>query len=186
MKTTSLFLSAACFLVLVASGFAQDAQSENAQPKKSPGILGYLDPKTGAFRILPTPDKVSPELPAVTPTVGKFVFNITIALNPGLSPTAKLLCTATAATSEAATQSLFEDFGTAVATRAGATAKCTITLPYGWTLASPASDFVSLGVQVSSSTGTVPPTVSALSSQSFIIKVPPSGTTTTQTVSTSI
>jgi len=185
MKFTSLFLSAACMLGLAASGFAQNAQPKNESPKK-PGILGYLDPETGSFRILPNPSKVTPDSPAVAPTTGKIVFNATIALNPGLSPTAKLICTATAATSEAANLVFFTDFGTVAATRSGATATCSITLPYGWTLATPTADFMSLGFSVSSSTGVALPIVGATSQQDFTLKVPPSGTTTTQVVALSI
>jgi hypothetical protein len=181
MKTTKLFFAIVGVLGLVAGCFAQDAQT-----KKTPGILGYLDPKTGAFRILPTPGASPAESPMVTPTTGKLVFNITIAVNPGLATSAKILCSATAAVAEATTAGVFEDTGTVVATRSGATAKCSVTLPYGWNLAKPSSDVVSLSVTVTATTGTAPPITEAISSQSLSIPVPTSGSTTTEAISTAI
>jgi hypothetical protein len=182
MKMMRLFLAISCLLGLVASGFAQDVQT-----KKTPGILGYLDPKTGTFRILPTPGTSPAESPTVTPTTGKLVFNITIAVNPGLSSSAKILCTATAAVSEASTAGVFEDTGAVAATRTGGTAKCSVTLPYGWNLANPSSDRVGLSVNVTATVGTgAPPFTENISSQSLSIAVPPSGTTTTEAISTTI
>jgi hypothetical protein len=182
MKTVKLIFAIACVLGLAASCFAQDVQT-----KKTPGILGYLDPKTGAFRILPTPGTGPAESPTVSPTTGKLVFNLTIAVNPGLSSSAKILCTATAAVAEASTGGVFEDTGAVAATRTGSTAKCTATLPYGWNLANPSSDRVGLSVNVTATVGTgAPPFTESISSQSLSIAVPPSGTTTTEAISTSI
>jgi hypothetical protein len=182
MKTTKLICTIVCALGLVASAFAQNVES-----KKSPGILGYLDPKTGAFHVLTR--SVGPEeTPQVTPTTGKFVFNITIAVNPGLPSTSKISCTASVAVEEAATVSLFEDNGAAAATRSGSTATCSITLPYGWYLTTPTTDMVTLNIQVASVTGKVGtlPYSDGLSSQTLSIKVPASGSTTTETISTAI
>src|ERR1700680_1054923 len=67
MKTVKFLFVAACVLGLAASAFAQ------VQTRQSPGILGYLDPKTGAFHTLPVPDSDSAEALTTTTVGGTFI-----------------------------------------------------------------------------------------------------------------
>jgi len=86
MKLTKLLFVVACLLGLVAGGFAQ-----NAETKETRGTFGYLDSKTGVFhRLTRTP--LPAEAPAITPTTGKFVFNVTITVSSALPTTAAIGC----------------------------------------------------------------------------------------------
>jgi hypothetical protein len=191
VKTMKYFLALACVLGLVASCMAQNADTD-VPTKKMPGIQ---DARAAALRALKAHDlstedstgEVSP--PATTPSTGKFVFNIKINVNPGLPTTSKIFCSASAATAESVTLVSFVDDGAVVATRSGSTATCSITLPYGWFLATPTKDPVGLGIAVTSLTGSssTPPNQTGESLQSLHLPaVPANGATTTEAITISI
>jgi hypothetical protein len=183
MKTTKLFLVIACVMGIVGSCLAQNAQS-----RKSPGILGYLDPKTGVFRTLPMPDTDSTDVPLAA-TTGKFVFNYTITVAGTIAATAKIGCIATASLVDVATSNLIEEEAAVVATRSGTSATCTVTIPYSWNLGSAGSDKVSLSFSIqapveASATTAFPQRLSTQGIAS--ISVPANGSTTTETITATI
>ena len=156
MKATKMLFAVACLLGLVASSFAQNVS------KKTPGIQGYLDPKTGAFRILPTPDDDSVDLP-LTVTGGS----------------------ATASLVDVATSNFIEEQAAVLATRSGSTATCTVTIPYSWNLASASSDKVSLTYSIDAPVEATANTAfpERLRSQSVAtISVPANGATTNESI----
>jgi hypothetical protein len=183
VKTPKFPFAIACVLALAASCLAQNADT-NAPTKKT---LGIEAARAAALRALKAPDVGPDNLPpAASFITGKFVFTITIHVNPGVPTTSKIYCSASATTSEAS--SFFFDDGAALATRTGGTATCSMTLFYGWFLATSASDKVAIGVSVTSAIGTLgtPPYETLESSQSLLMAVPASGATTPVSVTTAI
>ena len=180
-RLSIVILLFACFLAMNVSLWGQDA----AAPR---GIRGYLDPRTGVFHSIPhwqTPDAADP--PATTTYTGTFVVNFTITVSSAIPSTDQIGCVAGATVLDVAAQNPIVDLaGTAVVRGTGSTITCSVTVPYSWKLASPSSDTVNIGYSVvspidfSAPAGQFPrrETTTTL----VKIKVPASGTTTTETV----
>jgi hypothetical protein len=177
MKLMKMFFAMACVVGVVGSGFGQGLQT------KTPGTLGYLDPETGTFRILPTRSN-SAETPA-TVSSGKFVVSFTITVSSAIAASAKIACIANATVVE--TSIAFETIETAdvIATRSGSTATCTVNIPYSWNLENPSDDQVILSYEISApaeaaATASFPQRMA----QGWIanIPVPANGATTNETV----
>ncbi len=189
VKTMKFFFAMACVLGLAASCFAQNADT-NVSTKKTSGIQAA---RAAAARALKAPGQSSEEVPAVAATLtsGTFVFTITIDLHPGFPTSDKIYCSANAYTSESSSAN-YADFsadGYVQATVSGSTATCSITLKYGWLLATPTSDTVGLGVDVRStygSAGTIPWWDNESTWGSSLASVPASGSTTPVKVTTAI
>lgn len=172
----------ACVLAINLSVFAQDAAATH-------GILGYLDPKTGAFHLLPALQDAEP--PATTTVTGKIVANFTITVDSTIASTTKIGCNISAALLDVSTaNSIIEEAGSAVARGTGTTVTCTATIPYSWKLGSVSTDKISLSysiqspVAITSGAALYP---NRLSSQSLgSIAVPANGTTTTETIAATI
>lgn len=182
MKLMKLLFAAICLLGLVASGFAQTTETQKAP------VFGYMDAKTGLFHSL-TRTPLSPEeAAAITPTTGKLVFNVTITVSSALSTSAVIGCEVVGGVADIATGE-FSNVAGVTATRSGTTAKCTITVPYSWDLATPAKDTVEFDLSVSATVGTFG-TASfyneTFSAPAVTMKVPANGTTTTQDITTTI
>jgi len=181
MKLTKLLFVVACLLGLVAGGFAQ-----NAETKETRGTFGYLDSKTGVFhRLTRTP--LPAEAPAITPTTGKFVFNVTITVSSALPTTAAIGCSVFGGVDDL-TSGAFSNSVSVTATRSGNTATCTLNIPYSWDLANASKDTVNLDLTVNASAST---TGSGFYEEEFsapvlTIKVPANGTTTTENITTTI
>ena len=184
MKTMKLFFAMACVLGLTASCFAQNADT-NATTRKTSGIQAA---RAAALRALKAHDQSSTEVPAAASLVsGTFAFTITINLHPGFPTQDKIYCSAYADTYEA--PGSFSADGNVLATISGSTATCKINLTYGWWLGSPASDPVSLGVDVFSTYGTygtIPYWDNESSWGGSLASVPASGSITTEKISTSL
>lgn len=171
-----------CLLAISAPLMAQDASATH-------GILGYLDPRTGAFHLLPALQDTEP--PATTTVTGKIVANFTITVDSTFASTTKIGCSIIATVSDVSTGNLIEETaGNDVARGTGSTVKCTATIPYSWTLGSASSDKITLQyivqapVAVSTAAGANP---NRYSSQSLgSISVPTTGTTTTETIAVTI
>jgi hypothetical protein len=155
------------------------------------GILGYLDPKTGAFRPLRQAPVEEGEAPLVAPTTGAFVFHITITIKSANLGGNSIFCTANAATNEVSATGLglsATETATVKATVAGTTATCTAKIPYSWPLKTPTLDSVTLDYEVlavPSTTALALPT--RLSTQSLpTIKVPLTGATTIEAIASTI
>jgi hypothetical protein len=188
VKTMKFFFAMACVLGLAASCFAQNADI-NVPTKKTSGIHAA---RAAALRALKAHDQSSEEAPPTTsPTTGTLVFTITIDLHPGFPSNAKLYCSASADTSEytAPPDVSFSADGYAQATISGTTATCSITLKYGWLLATPKTDTLGLGVDVSVVFGTegiAPYWVNQSVWSNSVSGVPASGSTTPVKVTTAI
>lgn len=156
----------------------------------APGILGHLDPRTGAFTPLQqTAEEVDlAALTATPPTTGKFVFSFTITIastNLGSDPIA---CEANATVFDSSGRTSTETASVA-ATKSGTTATCTVTIPYSWTLSTPTTDMVSLGFMISAAntaaaSGGQPTRTTTQTLGS--IKVPANGLTTTEALKATI
>lgn len=181
-KILTLVLTCACVLAITVPLTAQNASSTH-------GILGYLDPKTGAFHLLPALQDAEP--PATTTVTGKIVANFTITVDSTIASTAKIGCNVAATVLDLSTaNSIIEEAGNAVTRGSGSTVTCTATIPYSWKLGSASTDKITLSytiqspVAITSGSAEFP---NRLSSQSLgSISVPASGTTTTETIAATI
>ena len=75
MRITKLLLICMCCVMVAPTVWAQTANRQ-----ATPGILGYLDPHTGAFRPVPAVAEESAEAPAATTFTGTVTVTITITL----------------------------------------------------------------------------------------------------------
>ena len=179
----------AAFLFAGVTGIAQSAWSQQTSTAQH-GILGYLDPRTGAFRPLAQTSAENEQAKAATasPTTGKLVFVFSITIASTLASTETIICTSTASIIEIANGGALaiDETATVIATRSGSKASCTVTIPYSWSLPSITTDMVSLGYSISAvNAATVG--VARLSSHSLpSINVPASGSTTMQDISATI
>jgi hypothetical protein len=182
-KLFTILLLFTCFLGVNATLWGQSADAAH-------GIQGYLDPKTGAFHPLPHPADPDAEPPVLTTYAGKLVFNFTITVNATIAAAAKITCQASASVLDVSTTGSFNDIAesaTVVAVRSGSTATCTVAIPYSWNLASGPTDTIAMSYQiqgpaeVAAATAALPARVS-IRENLATIKVPVTGTTTTETV----
>ena len=161
-------------------------QADNAQSKL--GILGYLDARTGAFRPLPqaTDDAIEP---LVTSEGGTITVTLTITVKSvGLTT---FSCSAeTSVVDNATSPTAFRNYlesATVAATGTGATRTCKVTIPYSWSLNTPASDSMTTGYTVFA-TGTAPAVAQRTSTLSNLDtrKVPASGAITALTAAVTL
>jgi len=190
LRITRMVLACVCLVVLSLPLWGQQNASENN------GVLGYLDPRTGSFRlahVAPVDDAAAEAAAAAATTrAGKLVFSFTITIASALPTTSNILCSASAnliddGVSLSALRTIIES-ATVAATRTGSTAKCTVTIPYSWSLVTPTTDAVSLAYVVQA-TGvtTAAGMVSRDSTQSLgSIAVPLNGATTTHTIAVTL
>lgn len=184
-KSTFAYLGLAgclCLVGLVTSVGGQEPAAGQAPPA-SHGIVGTLDPQTGAFKPLIKPTVVE-DLEAAplitTPTTGTFVVNFTITVKSTLTGDT-IACSVEATAEDITSGHIILENASVAATRSSPTAaKCTVTIPYSWVLTTPATDIVSLQYSITAPVGGTSPLPSRLSSQTISNgKVPTSGATTT-------
>ena len=183
MKVVKLALAFACLLTLALPAFGQQADDAIGR-----GIPGYLDPNTGAFRVMPSAGgEANPD--AVTTVGGKIVTTFTINVQSAIAATAKIGCSVQAVVLDVAAANTILETATVAATRTSTTAKCTVTIPYSWTLASAATDKVMLTYTIvapvaATATTSLP---SRTSSQGMgQIAIPANGAITNKTVAATI
>jgi hypothetical protein len=168
----------------------QAGWSQKTDEVTKPGILGYLDPKTGAFKPLVQRPVEDEEAAALAPITGTFVFNFTVSIKSTNLGSDTIACTANASTNEFANGFNAEESASVKATVSGSKATCKVTIPYSWPLKTPINDTVSLQYSVEAvgaGTATVLGLPNRLSSQSLpSIKVPLNGATTTETINSTI
>ena len=179
MRITTLFVVCLCCLVAAPAVWGQ-APNTSAKP----GILGYLDPQTGAFRPIPQVAAEDVELPAVTTLTGTITVTLTITLKTtGLT---NVTCSADTIVVDNLTVTYTES-NTVAATGTGSTKTCKLTIPYSWALATQSSDNMSTSYTVFGSTGTSGlPQRTAGRSPLDTRKVPSNGTTTALTAPVTI
>ncbi len=149
MRITSLLLICLCFF-LAAPAWGQTA----ASPAK-PGILGYLDPHTGAFRPVPQVVPDGEEPPTSTVFTGTVTLTITVTLKTTAITT--VTCSGNVLTEDAATTispTIYEESNSVTASGSGTTRTCKISIPYSWSLSSQSSDTMSISYTVLGTEGT--------------------------------
>jgi hypothetical protein len=182
MRTAKLLMLCLCCLVV-----APAAWSQAASTAAKPGILGYLDPHTGAFRPVPAVDDAA-ELPTLTTFTG--TVNITITVTVKTTGITNVICSSDVLVEDSVTSGprAYTENDTVVATGTGTTKTCKLSIPYSWALATQASDTMTTTYSVIGTASTTTPYPSRTSSLSPLDsrKVPSSGTTTTLTASVTI
>jgi hypothetical protein len=178
MRITKLLLICMCCLIVAPAVWSQTANSS-----AKPGILGYLDPNTGAFRPVPASDETAD---ALTTFGGTITVSFTITLkSTGLT---NVSCTIEVSVLDALTTTprSYGESATAAATGSGTTRTCKITLPYSWSLATQANDNMTTSYFVTGGGS-----VSALARSSTLSpldtrKVPANGATTALTAAVTL
>lgn len=184
MKTTKLLLICMCCLIAVSAAWGQAANSAS-----KPGILGYLDPHTGAFRAVPA---VSEEAVVDAPAATLFTGTITVTITVTLKTTTLTVVSCNAESfvqdnlTGGAPRSIIES-NTVAATGTGTTRTCKLSIPYSWSLLTSANDSITTSYSVSGSVGaTGLPQRSSSLSPLDTRKVPASGTTTALTAAVTL
>jgi hypothetical protein len=137
MKTTKLLLICLCCVMVAPAAWGQAANNA-----AKPGILGYLDPKTGAFRPVPAATDEIVDPAAFTTFTGTITVTLTITVK---STTLTVFnCTAEVSTEDNISVSPrgYSESATAMATGTGTTRTCKLTIPYAWSLATHANDMM--------------------------------------------
>lgn len=142
-RKLSLILSiCVCFLGTTASLWGQNASAAH-------GIMGYLDPRTGAFHPMAQATTQDEAPPATSTFTGKIVASFTITVDSTIASTTKIGCNISASLEDTATLNfIVEEAGSAVARGSGSTVTCTATIPYSWKLGSASTDKISLSYSV--------------------------------------
>ena len=129
--TKQLLLCICCLGIAVPAAWGQAVNSQ-----ATPGILGYLDPRTGAFRPVPPAGEDGASLPAATVVGGTVTLTITItAKTAGLT---NFTCNAEVSVLDSTAR--FFESGAVAATGTGSTRTCKLSIPYSWSLTSQATD----------------------------------------------
>jgi hypothetical protein len=178
MRSAKLFLICLCCLIVVPAVWGQETKSS-----AKPGILGYLDPQTGAFRPVPTVVDENAEAPAAAVFGGTITVTLTITVKSvGLT---SVSCTAdTSVLDSPSTGGVFWSESDTVTATGTTTKTCKITIPYSWSLLTGATDSMSTSYTVIGTGGANTRTASR--SPLDVRKVPANGTITALTASVTI
>jgi hypothetical protein len=181
MKITKLLLTCMCCIIVVPAVWGQ---TPNVPTK--PGILGYLDPQTGAFR--PAPAASADALDPVTLTTFTGTITVTLTITVKSTGLTSFSCSAGVSVLDAITSSAprgYDESATAAATGSGTTRTCKLTIPYAWGLATQSADSMTVTYGVLGSSTTVATRTSGLSPLATQ-KVPANGATTALTAAVTI
>jgi hypothetical protein len=181
MRITKLLLICMCCVVAAPAVWGQMTNS----PAK-PGILGYLDPQTGAFRPVPAGAEEGPDAYALTTFTGTITVTLTITLKTaGLT---NITCSEEVSVLDAAATGgrFFAESNSVTATGSGTTRTCKLSIPYAWALATQSSDNMSTSYSVSGITSTGLPQRTSSLSPLDTRKVPANGTTTALTAAVTL
>jgi hypothetical protein len=181
MRITKLLLISMCCIMVAPVVWGQ---TENGPAK--PGILGYLDPRTGAFRPVPSGAEEGPDAYALTTFTGTITVTLTITLKTtGLT---NITCSEEVTVLDSVTSGarFYAESDSVAATGTGATRTCKLSIPYAWALATQASDSMSTTYSVFGTTSTGPPQRGSTLSPLDTRKVPASGTTTALTAAVTL
>jgi hypothetical protein len=181
MRITKLLLICMCCVMVAPTVWAQTA---NSQAKT--GILGFLDPRTGAFRPVPAVAEEDAALPAATTFTGTVTVTLTITLKTtGLT---SVTCSEEVSVTDGTTSpSFFAESDTVAATGTGTTRTCKLSIPYSWGLTTQSSDNMTTSYSVVGIAGTTG--LPTRSSSHFPIdtrKVPANGTITALTAAVTL
>lgn len=183
MRNTTLLVICMCCLIAAPAVWGQ---TPNTSAK--PGILGYLDPQTGAFRPVPqaaAEDAVLPPLATLTGTI-----SVTLTITIKSTGITVISCTADTSVTDNITSGSpvsYIESDTVAATGTGSTRTCKLTIPYSWALATQPIDSMTTGYTVfGGATTTGPPQRTAARTPLDVRKVPANGATTTLTASVTL
>jgi hypothetical protein len=175
MRITKLLLICMCCLIVAPAVWGQAANSPTQH-----GILGYLDPHTGAFRPVPLAAEEGADSAPLATFGGTVTVTLTITVkSAGIT---KIECTADVLVIDASSTRIFEES----ASSTGTTKTCKLTIPYSWALATQSSDTMSTTYSVLGIGSTVPPQRTSTLSPLDTRKVPANGVTTNLTASVTI
>jgi len=177
-----LAILGACALVALAVPLL----SQNPRSASVRGIYGHWDPNTGIFTPVheaSAAPREGEELPPTTAYTGKIVANFTITITSAIPTTDTIACSVNVDVVDT-TGSITDSLSTS-ATRSGATATCSVTIPYSWNITTTA-DSVYITYDISA------PPQPLVSASAFprrysgrpvaTITVPANGATTTYTL----
>ena len=181
MNLRKLVVVAAVCALSSPMAWAQDGNQEGG-----PGVLGYFDPATGAFRPVAQGEDFD-LMTAAAVSGGNFLVTFNITVKSAIAATTPIHCSVSATVVDASPGgvNVITESATVSATRTGATARCTVNLPYSWVLQSPVGTQVSLTSVLSSTKPGAAPTglLSRLHTSTFARSaVPANGVTTKYTV----
>lgn len=172
--------------IIVCALSSQLSWSQEASPASPHRVLGYFDFSTGAFRpVHQVEDFDSETLAATTAQTGTITINFTVTIKSAIPAAAVVNCGVSANVTEvsAGGVNIIIESASVAATRTGNTAKCTVTIPYSWTVTNPATARLNLSYTLSASKAGATGLLSRSSSGGIAsIPVPANGATTTQTV----
>ena len=178
MRITKLLLICMCCVMVAPAVWGQTANG----PAK-PGILGFLDPHTGAFRPVPSAVAEGPE--ALTVFTGSVDVTITVTLKT--TAITNVTCSEEVSVIDGTSSPRFYAESNSVAgTGTGTTRTCKLSIPYSWGLATQPSDMMSTGYSVIGTKGTGLPTRTSTLSPLDTRSVPANGTTTTLTAAATL
>jgi hypothetical protein len=182
MRFTKLLLICMCCLITASAAWGQAANI-----KAKPGILGYLDPQTGAFRPLPQASEDDAELSrAVTTFTGTVDVTITVTLKT--TTITNVTCEISTSTTDlTASPTFYEETNSVTATGSGATRTCKLSIPYSWSLGAQTADSMTTSyVVIGGTSATAPTTRTATRNPLDTRKVPANGATTTLTAAVTL
>lgn len=184
MRFAKLLLIGMCCLLA-----AQAAWGQAANTHAKPGILGYLDPQTGAFRPLPQALPDDADLPpAATTFTGTISVTITVTLKTTTITT--VTCEIGTDVNDAITSAspvFFNESNSVTATGTGTTRTCKLSIPYSWSLTTQPTDTMTTSYTVIGGTSTTSPTTRTSSRNPLDTrKVPANGATTTLTAAVTL
>ena len=179
MRITKLLLICICCVVVVPAVWGQAGSG----PAK-PGILGYLDPHTGAFRPVPSATEEGPDLAAASTT---FTGTITLTLTITLKTTTltNITCSEEVSVFDAGSR-FFGESNSVAATGTGTTRTCKLSIPYSWGLTTQTSDSMTTSYSVGGVTGTTLPQRSSTLTPLDTRKVPANGAVTALTAAVTL
>lgn len=168
------------------------SQGIGGRSASSPEILGYLNPRSNSFRPMYMQTAVSQvsSPAAVSVATGKLVANFGITVSSVIPATAAITCSLVAIVNDVNPTTFVlsnnvSEQATVVATRSTGTAKCTVTIPYSWTLTNRTTDQIQLiySVDASFNSTTAATVVNRSSSQTMAtFAIPANAVITTKTV----
>ena len=148
MTVTKLLLICICCVTAVPVIWGQTANTT-----ANPGVLGYLDPRTGAFRPVPVVTEESVDAASLSVFGGTITVTLTITLKT--TTLTNITCTTDVSVLDGTTSPrIFSETNTVAATGTGTTRTCKLSIPYSWSLSTQTSDNMSTGYTVFGATGT--------------------------------
>ena len=178
MRITKLLLICMCCVMVAPAVWSQTA---NAPAK--PGILGFLDPHTGAFRPVPSATAEGPDALTIFTGTVNVIITVTLKTTAITNVTCSQELSVVDGTSS---PRFFAESNSVAGTGTGTTRTCNLSIPYSWGLATQPSDMMSTIYSVVGTKGTGLPMRSSTLSPLDTRSVPANGTTTNLTAAVTL